>query len=1485
MGGSRLSSRPQRSFASTTAGSISADTPPPAVGRRSVSAASSALQPPRRVTRSSSRLRHQSSSPTRIDKEFGGGEVQRLSNGLIAAPRPANLSPVKDLSTALQAAGSEAVTATAEVVPSSLPPSQDLTPSESSLTPSSSGSLVPSSLPSQLPVCYSSPSPSNPGPHSFSSFLASVRLAESPFPREAPRSAPLPLPSLPPLPSSPPLSPSLPTLFSPPSDLLHPQPPSPPAFLWPSFISPDSPLSSGSSSTLVIGPQRECEPSLIASPQGGGDGVGPLSPNTGEPCVADAADGEERAESEEEKENRWVNVGVRSRPLYALIAADPSWVADGVQVKVWTVDTLGGGRCVFPAIVQALKPDLRLIGNKSSLQFIDAERRRARTHAEASYTLQRWITEVPWEFRTMEASPQQTSLAALLQRMSKPTEHLSACCLHVLSDMYKVGIYLIVRSVSPADNERDGGGRAGEYYHIKSPTVTSTDSIVLFSSGQHYETCEWLADDGVMRTRLCTVGSRMHTALELLCRGHLQAIQKEAFDLGDDTDVAFDRQATRATQPKRNPPRRCNTRMLAGPGSPAPQQKSRKAGRHKSNSPITPAKAGPSGALGKARGCSQKAQKQRRKQAGLTQSSSIPPLPLGSGPLLPSDIARHGELYSCVSFTNVPQWVGLNTVPWNAYRLASQNRDRNAKNQAVEDMLMLPQRVLTRMKRGGADGSRLTRTIRARCRDVGEELRRHYPCPIPREESVQLTVTTVPLVHQASAAHCPAADTAVSDVDSDQDAEVRAAESDNSGDDADCDARSLVRAADPVADDADSWAARKAQFHVKQGHLRKAAQVLHSTTTMADMRIPEIQSAVEKLHPPLPEGSVLPILPADSPLIILEDDDAMRMLIRQSNNGSASGPSGWGGNLLSTLAESDVCRAGIIALLKDIINGDLPRSAQQLLLSSRLVALNKPSGDGLRPIAMGELFYRLAALIMTRKVALTAASLLSPHQYGVGVSSGAECVVHSLQHALTDNSRRLSLLQVDISNAFNACDRGRILRELYSTPQLSPLYRMVDFAYSTPSVLLLERGEGKAFRSRNGVRQGDPLSALLFCVYMREVLSKVAERADVQLYGFFDDLNVVGAPAEVLKAFDALRSDLLPAVSLTCNTSKSHFAYFHEIEAPLMRSQRLALAEHNVEVHNNWVHVLGAVVGKDEAAIIDGITVVLGDGGCSTAFFRRVQSDVLHFNSAMLLLRHCGVPQLNYLLRCTPPSCIAHQAAAFDEQLLVAAALRLGGHYDQFSADAIYYMQAKLRHGGVGLTSAVRTSPAAYLGSLAAVATAPEFAPYTDADCPLESDSLLLGWIEQSVQQVVEATPSLAATLPTEASAFFHHITTTRSSTSASTSLQRQLSSQAALHSHKAFLSRCWEMRKVDGGVMLAHAKAVCAPRAWTWKNTIPMTRDTDISDEHYQIAVRMNVLVCHRSTEWMLYPIDCPLCKKKNAIRKDQWHFLTCDTGASQLK
>jgi hypothetical protein len=85
-----------------------------------------------------------------------------------------------------------------------------------------------------------------------------------------------------------------------------------------------------------------------------------------------------------------------------------------------------------------------------------------------------------------------------------------------------------------------------------------------------------------------------------------------------------------------------------------------------------------------------------------------------------------------------------------------------------------------------------------------------------------------------------------------------------------------------------------------------------------------------------------------------------------------------------------------------LINGELPDDARQLLLTSRLVALNKPNSDGYRPIAVGELFYRLAAIVAVRRVSTEAAQLLAPHQYGMSVAAGAEKIVHSGHQELTE---------------------------------------------------------------------------------------------------------------------------------------------------------------------------------------------------------------------------------------------------------------------------------------------------------------------------------------------------------------------------------------------------------------------------------------------------------------------------------------------------
>jgi hypothetical protein len=402
------------------------------------------------------------------------------------------------------------------------------------------------------------------------------------------------------------------------------------------------------------------------------------------------------------------------------------------------------------------------------------------------------------------------------------------------------------------------------------------------------------------------------------------------------------------------------------------------------------------------------------------------------------------------------------------------------------------------------------------------------------------------------------------------------------------------------------------------------------------------------------------------------------------------------------------------------------------------------------------------------------------------------------------------------------------------------------------------------------------VSAILFCLYIREVLAKVSTQAKVEVGGFFDDVNVSGEPAEVMKAFDTLKT-LLPEVGLEFNTSKSQFAYFHDADAPLLRSVRTTLAEHNIQVRTDWVEVVGAVVGKDEDAIRAGMAATLAVDTGTAAFFERLQLTELTVQSAMLILRQCAVPKMNYALRCIPPPCIAEEATAFDDLVIGAAKSKLLLQVDEARRrPTTALLRAPLRYGGFGLASALQTSAAAYLGSMAAVTAAPAFAKYSQPDSPLPSTALLHRWIAGSMESVIEATPECKDHLPSSASTFFQHFSSS-SSSSASPSLQHTLSSLATKSVFTASLTRAQQLRGVDGGLSLAHLTSVSAKGAWTWKAVVTTTKDLELTDTQYRIAARLNLGLLPMAGTAL--PNTCPLCSIPNTIRKDPWHFLTCNT------
>ena len=181
-----------------------------------------------------------------------------------------------------------------------------------------------------------------------------------------------------------------------------------------------------------------------------------------------------------------------------------------------------------------------------------------------------------------------------------------------------------------------------------------------------------------------------------------------------------------------------------------------------------------------------------------------------------------------------------------------------------------------------------------------------------------------------------------------------------------------------------------------------------------------------------------------------------------------------------------------------LLSGRAPRGLAPFLMSAPVIPLAK-SGGGVRPIAVGEVWRRLASKVALGAISASAKNFLLPFQWGVGVSGAAEAITHSLNHLVSKHAldEELGDLKVDLSNAFNVVSREAFLGGVRR--QFPLLFEWVDYCYGCQAHLFV--GDS-VLQSCCGVQQGDPLGPLPFCCgvtafdspYQRSMPQFVAQR-------------------------------------------------------------------------------------------------------------------------------------------------------------------------------------------------------------------------------------------------------------------------------------------------------------------------------------------------------------------------------------------------------
>ena len=450
-----------------------------------------------------------------------------------------------------------------------------------------------------------------------------------------------------------------------------------------------------------------------------------------------------------------------------------------------------------------------------------------------------------------------------------------------------------------------------------------------------------------------------------------------------------------------------------------------------------------------------------------------------------------------------------------------------------------------------------------------------------------------------------------------------------------------------------------------------------SSSPIANPSLPEVFQDAIRLHPP-PSLRPYPSNPSPSPShhISLED---LKRLVKQLNNGSAPGLSGWTFNFLLHLLRDNECAQAVQTIIDQIMNGRLSPVSRDLITSYSLILIKKQK-PGHRPIAIGEIFLRIASRYLLNTVSW---------DYDVQFArtpGGSQTALHVLQAALEANIANSHIfLALDIKNAFNSRDRSSIAEIIFANPRLQPIHHLFDLLYSSPSHLFLSNGD--VILSQNDVLQGEALSADAFNVSMEPIFKAIRSSAggSSTAVAIHDDLGIVSDIFGIRNALQTARDLLLQNnLEISFHNSKLLWPFSHP---PPLDFTRLA-AEFNISIHTGAVLHLGGTLGHDIPSRRKLVQEVLRS---SDNFFDLILQEEFPAKLTPSFLRLSGIPRASYLSSVTNPSWSSDLFIKFDEaiQSTYARKMKIDPSSMQVSDPLDFYisLETPIRHGGRGLTS------------------------------------------------------------------------------------------------------------------------------------------------------------------------------------------------------
>ncbi|XP_021957065.1 uncharacterized protein LOC110853130 [Folsomia candida] len=482
---------------------------------------------------------------------------------------------------------------------------------------------------------------------------------------------------------------------------------------------------------------------------------------------------------------------------------------------------------------------------------------------------------------------------------------------------------------------------------------------------------------------------------------------------------------------------------------------------------------------------------------------------------------------------------------------------------------------------------------------------------------------------------------------------------------------------------------KKVEAKLADGDIRGAIRLACSDDTIAP-NDDDTLSVLREKHPVHPEPTNYPQPLADDSVIEAVHVPEVAKAVSTFPPGSAGGLDGLRPQILKDLLSCNQGETGehlaqaITDFFNHVIAGKVPAKLCPILYGASLTALRKKTG-GIRPIAVGNTWRRLAAKVILAKITPQLIDHFSPHQLGVGIKGGAETGAHAARvYYNYPHHTPKAFLKIDFRNAFNEVRRDTLLHTVRDNfPSIFPF---VSQCYANPSSLFFGT---TSLPSLLGCHQGDPLGPSLFSL----VIHPIIKTLDTELNAWYlDDGTIADTPETVLAALEKV-SRMGEEVGLYLNHNK--------YEVGVLGADDDTITQIFQEFQNFAPGI--QLITRENATLLgspltnEAMEAVLAAKTEQLATFSKRLKKISAHSAFFLLRASISIPRLIYFLRCSPSWRKMEALALYDATLKDA----LEGILNCSLSEAAW-MQSSLpvKEGGLGVRHAEDVAIPCFLSSV-----------------------------------------------------------------------------------------------------------------------------------------------------------------------------------------